>query len=240
MEPMEGVRLQKFLAARGYGSRRACEEAIKAGRVKVNGITATLGQSVVEGKDRVEVEGAPVGEKSKFAYAILNKPKGYVTTVKDPHASKTVGELVPVGLVPVGRLDKDTTGLLLFTNDGELALRLTHPSYGVEKTYRAVVHGRLNAEILKRLTKGIELEDGVTQPCKIEMIEAEKSRSVVEVTVKEGRKRLIRRMFKAVGCHVAELHRTRIGPLRLARLAIGESRALLPSELRALRQEAGL
>jgi len=228
-----GERLQKVLAVRGWGSRRACEELITSGRVTVNGEVAVLGRRVDTEHDRVEVDGVPIGVKPGLVYYLLNKPTGVVTTASDTHGRPTVVELVPPEprVYPVGRLDIDTEGLLLLTNDGDLAQRLTHPSHGVEKEYLVEVAGGTVAQgALRRLRDGTLLDDGITAPAKV----SQPSAGVLRLTIHEGRNRQVRRMCEAVGAPVERLVRVRIGPLRDAQLRPGEWRALTSRELRAL------
>lgn len=230
--PPEGERLQKVLARAGFGSRRACEVLIEAGRVKVNGERATLGRRVDVETDRVEVDDVPVGVRPGLVYYLLNKPNGVVTTADDPQGRPTVVELVPdePRVFPVGRLDVDTEGLLLLTNDGELTHRLTHPSFGVEKEYLVHVEGDPSARAIRRLREGVELDDGITAP-------ARASRSgpgVLKITIHEGRNRQVRRMCDAIGHPVRRLVRVRIGPLADRSLKPGTWRPLTTDEVRAL------
>ena len=228
-----GERLQKVLATRGYGSRRVCEDLIAAGRVTVNGEVAVLGRRVDVDHDLVEVDGAPVGTKPGLVHYLLNKPAGVVSTASDTHGRPTVVDLVPAEprVYPVGRLDADTEGLLLLTNDGELANRIAHPRHGIEKVYLATVAGgQVSAGAVRRLRDGIELDDGITAPAKV----SQPSPGVLRITIHEGRNRQVRRMCDAVGHPVTRLVRTRIGPLQDRRLQPGAWRALDAAELRAL------
>jgi len=227
-----GERLQKVLAATGWGSRRACEDLIAAGRVRVNGELAELGRRVDPQHDLIEVDGAPVGVKPGLVYYLLNKPRGIVTTAKDTHGRPTVIELVPdePRVFPVGRLDVDTEGLLLLTNDGELAHRVSHPSHGVDKEYLAHVRGRVSAGELKQLRDGIELDDGITAPAEA----SQPTPGVVKITIHEGRNRQVRRMCEAIGHPVLRLVRTRIGPISDRSLRPGDWRELSPGERKAL------
>jgi 23S rRNA pseudouridine2605 synthase len=232
-EPPAGERLQKVLSTRGYGSRRVCEELIAAGRVTVNGQVAELGRRVDPDVDLVEVDGAPVGTKAGLVHYLLNKPPGVVTTAKDTHGRPTVVQLVPSEprVFPVGRLDADTEGLLLLTNDGELANRISHPRHGLEKEYLATVAGgSVSAGAVRRLRDGIELDDGPTAPAKV----SQPSPGVLRITIHEGRNRQVRRMCEAVGHPVTRLVRTRIGPITDRRLKPGTWRPLTPAELRTL------
>lgn len=237
--PSEPVRLQKWLAQCGYGSRRACEQLIQQGRVVVNGVPAELGTKVHPERDEILVDGKPAQPPHAFVYLMLNKPRGYVTTCKDPHAARTVMELVkdaPAPVFPVGRLDADSEGLLLFTNDGELANRLLHPRYKLPKTYRVWVRGKPSEYDLKQLREGVALEDGITAPARVRLLRLGSRQCVLEIVLREGRKRQIRRMCAAVGHPVLRLIRVAIGNLRLpSDLLPGKWRALTPEELDALR-----
>ncbi len=229
----QGERLQKVLAIRGWGSRRVCEDLIASGRVTVNGEIAVLGRRVDTARDQVEVDGVPIGVKPGLVYYLLNKSRGVVTTSHDTHGRPTVVDVVPrePRVYPVGRLDIDTEGLLLLTNDGELALRLTHPSHGVEKEYLAEVSGGTVAQgALRRLREGVELDDGTTAPAKV----SQPTPGVLRLTIHEGRNRQVRRMCEAVGHPVQRLVRVRIGPLRDASLGPGEWRELTTSEVKTL------
>ena len=228
----QGERLQKVLAATGWGSRRACEDLIAAGRVQVNGEVAELGRRVDPANDLIEVDGAPVGTKPGLVYYLLNKPQGVVTTAKDTHGRPTVVELVPrePRVFPVGRLDADTEGLLLLTNDGELAHRVSHPSHGVDKEYLAHVRGRLSPSELRALRAGVELDDGMTAPAEA----SQPSPGVLRITIHEGRNRQVRRMCDAVGHPVLRLVRTRIGPISDRALRPGDWRELSTGERKAL------
>ncbi len=231
----QGERLQKVLAARGWGSRRVCEEMIESGRVRVNGETAVLGRRVDVERDVVEVDGAPVGIRPDLVYYLLNKPAGVVSTAKDTHDRETVVDLVPAEprVYPVGRLDAETEGLLLLTNDGELTFRLTHPKFGVEKEYVAQVEsdGRpVSREALAALRKGVDIGDGVTSPAEV----GELQPGVLRIVIHEGRNRQVRRMCETVGYPIVRLVRTRIGPLVDKSLRPGEWRSLNLDEVRSL------
>ncbi|MBV8982422.1 MAG: rRNA pseudouridine synthase [Acidimicrobiia bacterium] len=232
----EGERLQKVLARAGYGSRRACEELIEDGRVTVDGEVASLGQRVDSASQRVEVDGVTVSAAPDLVYYLLNKPSGVVTTASDTHGRPTVVDLVPgePRVFSVGRLDADTEGLLLLTNDGDLTQRLTHPSFGVEKEYLAEVEGTPSAATVRKLRRGVELDDGPTAPAKVSQVEP----NALRITIHEGRNRQVRRMCEAVGHPVVRLVRTRIGPLVDRRLKPGEWRALSAAEIRALQTAA--
>lgn len=235
----KGERLQKVLARIGYGSRRVCEEIIAAGRVTVNGEVATLGCRIDESSDSVCVDGAPVGVRPDVVYYLLNKPRGVVTTAEDTHGRQTVLDLLPESprVFPVGRLDMDTEGLLIVTNDGELAHLVTHPSKGVEKEYLAEVECGLDGvsnSAIRRLRDGVELDDGFTSPATVSQPDI----GVLRITIHEGRNRQIRRMCEAVGHPVIRLVRVRIGPIRDQRTPPGKYRHLTPHEVITLRNSA--
>tara|TARA_Y100001947_G_C10312173_1_gene292209 strand:- start:30 stop:758 length:729 start_codon:yes stop_codon:yes gene_type:complete len=228
----EGVRLQKVLARAGFGSRRTCDDLIAAGRVRVDGAVAVLGRRVDAETVLILVDGAPVGVRPGLVYYLLNKPVGVVTTADDPQGRPVVVGLVPdePRVFPVGRLDLDTEGLLLLTNDGEIANRITHPSYGVEKEYVVHVEGSPTRSVLRQLREGVELEDGVTAPARVTPVEP----NVLRLVIHEGRNRQVRRMCDAVGHPVIRLVRTRIGPLADRSIRPGTWRHLETDELRAL------
>jgi 23S rRNA pseudouridine2605 synthase len=232
---MASVRLNAYLARTGVASRRAADDLIKAGRVTVNGEPGQL-NTFVERRDRVEVDGEPVSAQ-RLAYVLLHKPPGTVTTARDPQRRPTVVELVdvPERVVPVGRLDADTTGALLLTNDGPLAHRLAHPRYGVEKVYEADVEGQPGEEALRQLAEGVELDDGRTAPAKARLL----APSTIELTLHEGRKHQVKRMCEAVGHPVRRLHRSRYAGLDLVELPRGSSRELTDSELEHLKKLPG-
>jgi 23S rRNA pseudouridine2605 synthase len=226
------MRLAKFLAHAGVASRRAAEELIADGRVTVQGGVVTDPARDVDEDAAVALDGRPVAIEPREVH-LVNKPAGVVSTARDTHGRPTVTELVDskLRLYPVGRLDADTTGLILLTNDGELANRLTHPRYGVEKVYRARVRpDRIHQAALDELRRGVELEDGLTAAARVGMAEP----GVVEIAIREGRKRQVRRMLEAVGHRVVELERIAFGPLELKGLAPGESRRLGPDEVEGL------
>jgi 23S rRNA pseudouridine2605 synthase len=224
------VRLAKYLAHAGAASRRASEEIVRSGRVTINGHPVRDPATNVTETDRIELDGTPLEKEPRVVY-ILNKPKGVVSTASDTHGRPTVTDLIGGSkrLYPVGRLDQDTTGLILITNDGELANRLLHPSYEVPRTYRAKVKGALTDNDLSRLRAGIDLEDGRTAPA-----DARRVGNDIELTIHEGRKRQVRRMFDALGKPVVDLERIALGPLRLEGLKRGEHRQLTPAEVEAL------
>jgi 23S rRNA pseudouridine2605 synthase len=226
------MRLNAYLARAGVASRRKADELIKARRVTVNGELGELNTFVAKG-DRVEVDGKAISPQG-LAYVLLHKPAGVVTTARDPHGRPTVVELVrhEARVVPVGRLDADTTGVLLLTNDGQLAHRLAHPRYEVEKVYEADVEGRPPAEALNRLEEGIELDDGPTAPARARRL----SPSRVELSIHEGRKHQVKRMLEAVGHPVQRLHRSRYAGLDAGDLGPGEWRELTEEEVEGLRK----
>ncbi len=233
-----GERIQKVLARVGFGSRRACDEIVASGRVRVNGEVAELGRRVVVGTDRVEVDGREVGVLPGLVYYLVNKPAGVVTTASDPEGRPEVVGLVPAEprVFPVGRLDVVTEGLIVLTNDGSLAQLLAHPSHGVEKEYLAEVAGDPSAGAIRRLREGVEIEPGVvTAPARV----SRRAPGVLRIVVHEGRYRQVRRMCSAVGHPVRRLVRTRIGPVSDSRLAPGSWRPLTIEEVRALTAAAG-
>jgi len=232
----EGIRLQKVLAQAGLGSRRVSEDLIEARRVRVNGEVAVLGRRVDPEVDVIEVDGAQIGVKAGLVHYLLNKPAGVVTTASDTHGRPTVVELVPTDprVFPVGRLDADSEGLLLLTNDGDLTHRLTHPSFGVEKEYLVEVQGEPHRGALARMREGVDLDDGRTAPAKVALLDAR----LLRITIHEGRNRQVRRMCEAVGFPVLRLVRTRIGTLTDRTLKPGEWRVLTQDELRALERAA--
>lgn len=238
------VRLNKFLATAGVASRREADRMIQAGRVRVNGRAVTeLGTKVDDGRDRVEADGRPVKHEARSIYILLHKPEGYVTTLKDPEGRPTVRDLLAglqTRVFPVGRLDVSSSGLLLLTNDGELAYRLLHPRFEVQKTYVAVVLGEPDDAALDALRRGVFVEGKKTSPARVQMIRRAGGKSVVELDIHEGRKREVRKMLEAVGYPVVELTRTRFAGLTLKGLGPGKWRELRPDELRGLRRLAGL
>jgi len=235
--PDTGERLQKVLARAGLGSRRTCEELIASGRVTVNGERAVLGRRVDPDHDEVAVDGTPIGVRDGLVHYLLNKPRGVVTTADDPQGRPTVVALVPSEprVFPVGRLDMDTEGLIVLTNDGPLAHRMTHPSFGVEKEYVAHVEGTPSRRSVRRLREGVVLDDGPTAPARAALV----APSTIRLTIHEGRNRQVRRMCEAIGHPVVRLVRTRIGPLADRKLKPGRWRELTQDEVRALERAAG-
>jgi 23S rRNA pseudouridine2605 synthase len=237
---MEKVRIQKIIADSGLCSRRKAEELIEKGAVKVNGHPCKLGDKALPGKDIISVNGEniTVEKKKRLYYIMLNKPRGYVTTTSDELGRKCVTELlqgVPERVYPIGRLDKDSEGLLLFTNDGGFANDIMHPSRHIAKTYRVTVSPDITEQQLVDLSAGVEIDGRKTQECSVVVLNKEPGRVVLQMTIFEGRNRQIRKMCEAVGLEVARLKRTAIGPLKLGMLKPSTYRELKPDELRAIR-----
>ncbi len=236
-------RLQKVLAMAGLGSRRQCEELIQMGRVEVDHKVVTkLGVKVDPSRQQIRVDGTPLPRPERATFAVY-KPSGVVSTNRDPSGRPRVVDLVPLPelrLFPVGRLDLHSEGLMLLTNDGELANRLTHPRYGVEKRYRVLVAGRPSSEVLATLRRGVHLAEGVARVASIVVKKELKNSTILEITLREGRNREIRRILARVGHKVLRLLRLSVGPIRLGNLAPGEYRRLTPKELKALRKAAHL
>ena len=241
---MQAERLQKILSRAGITSRRKAEELILQGRVSVNGeIIRELGAKAVLGRDDIRVNSKAIKAKTEKVVVALFKPRSYVTTLDDPQGRPTVVDLlksISERVYPVGRLDYDTEGLLLMTNDGELAHRLQHPRYKVPKTYLVKVRGHPPEEALAQLEQGINLEDGITAPAELHILEDDKKATWLTLTLREGRNHQVKRMCAAVGCPVLRLRRTKIGPIDLGNLQPGKSRRLKASEVRALRKAVGL
>ena len=237
------MRLQKYLALSSVASRRGAEAMIAAGRVSVNGqVVTVMGVEVNEG-DIVAVDGAAVSPDAAFVYILLYKPRSVVSTVHDPQGRRTVLSFLPkmpVRLYPVGRLDYDTEGALLLTNDGELAHRMTHPSYEVEKVYRVRLSGYLTDEQVSRLRQGIELDDGLTAPAQVEMLSRAANESLLTLTLHEGRNRQVKRMVEAVGHRVVALERLQVGLIGLEGLQPGQWRYLTAQEVEHLRRLCAL
>lgn len=230
----------------GVASRRKCEELISAGRVRVDGnIVTELGTKITPGKHKVSLDGDHIRDRShgRHAYYVLNKPRGYIVTADDPEHRKTIYELlkdVKERVVPVGRLDRDSEGLLLLTNDGDLAFRLMHPRYKVEKEYEVRLNGRVHAGKINQLRDGVEIEGGKTQPAKVEVIDENENGTRLSITITEGRKRQVRQMCDAVGFEVRRLFRVREGRVALGRLRPAQFRKLTEEEIRGLRKAVGL
>jgi 23S rRNA pseudouridine2605 synthase len=237
-------RLQKVLAHAGVASRRKCEELIENGRVKVNGeVVTNLGTKVDASQDKIEVD-QQVIQAERLAYYLFHKPTGYITSVTDPHGRKVVMEFfqdIEARIYPVGRLDRDTSGLLILTNDGELAHKLMHPSFHIDKVYLATVQGVPREEKLNQLRQGIQLDDGMTSPAEVEIIKhgvdkRNRSESVIRMTIHEGRNRQVRRMCLVIGHRVIKLHREKYGFLTLKGVNQGEYRQLTADEVKDLKK----
>ncbi len=241
---MEKIRIQKIIADSGRCSRRKAEELIAAGLVTVNGRPCSLGDKADPMNDLIRVEGEEIAaERAEKRYIMLNKPRGYVTSMADEMGRKIASDLltdVHERVYPVGRLDRNSEGLLIFTNDGELANDIMHPSRHVSKTYRVTIDGMVNEGQLSQLMSGVELDDGVkTLPCTVEVLSEAPDRTVLRFVIKEGRNRQIRRMCSAVGLEVGRLRRTAVGGVKLGMLKPGEYRDLTKDELRSLRAAVG-
>jgi 23S rRNA pseudouridine2605 synthase len=243
-EPLPGVRLQKVLAQAGIGSRRACEALISEGRVEVNAEVVTeQGRRVDPDRDVIRVDGARIPPPRRHLYLALNKPRGIVATMDDPEGRRTVADLLAEGatrslrterLFHVGRLDTDSEGLLILTNDGDLAHKLAHPSYQVPKTYIVEVRGAVSPQTLAQLRRGITLEDGPVRPTSVKIVTQAAEKTLLKITLQEGRNRIVRRTMEAVGHPVRRLSRIGIGPVRLGNLKVGEYRELTRDELGGL------
>lgn len=232
----ETVRLQKYIAMCGKASRRAAEELITAGRVRVDGVKVTeLGTKVEIGAARVELDGEPLKIQTKMYYIMLNKPAGYVTTVHDqfdrPTVLDLIGDEINARIVPVGRLDYETEGMLILTNDGDFTYRMTHPKFHVDKTYRAELGGGITMKAINALKHGVVIDGRKTAPAELELIDAKPGISTVEITIHEGRNRQVRKMFEAVGCKVSYLQRIKIGNVGLGNLPLGRWRYLTSHEI---------
>ncbi len=237
----EGIRLQKVLAAAGVASRRVCEEMIVAGAVKVNGkVVKELGTRINPEVDKVIVKGTPIQLDVSKVYLMLNKPVGVVSSMRDEHGRPDLSQYVLDydRVFNVGRLDAETTGLLLLTNDGDLAHKLMHPSFEVPKTYQAKIHGQITQPILNKLVAGIELEDGPIRADKARLLSASGNHSLVEIELHSGKNRIVRRMFESIGFPVVALVRRQFGPLHLGHLNQGHMRQLSKIELGALLKAA--
>ena len=239
---MSEIRLQKYLADAGVASRRKCEEYIAKGRVEVNGQVVTVPGTKINGGEMVKVDGKEIRREHKKVYILLNKPVGYISTAKDQFSRKTVLDLtdtVKERIYPVGRLDYDTSGLIILTNDGELTNMLTHPSHEIGKVYRAVIDGSLRDDDINRLKTGVDIEDYTTAPADVRVLRSSKKQSVVEITIHEGRNRQVRRMFEVLGYAVLHLKRTAIGPIAVQGLEEGKWRYLSKNEVESLKKLAG-
>jgi len=233
-EPQQFERLQKVLARAGIGSRRVCEKLIVEQRVTVNGEVSELGEKVDSETSQIEVDGLKIGVRQDLVYYLLNKPIGIITTSKDPQERSTVIDLVPKHprVFPVGRLDADTEGLLLLTNDGDLTHYLTHPSFGIEKEYLVQVEAKPSRNAIRELRQGVELDDGITAPAKVSLVDEK----LLRIVIHEGRNRQIRRMCEYIGHPVIRLVRSRIGPLVDRTLRPGSFRELTKQELKSIRK----
>lgn len=242
-EEVGGIRLQKVLAQAGIASRRASEQLIADGRVEVNGTVVTaLGTRVDPEHDTIRVDGARIPPPRRHLYLVLNKPRGVVSTMDDPEGRPTLSQYVPrhQRLFHVGRLDTDTEGLILLTNDGEFAHRMSHPSYEVPKTYLAEVEGLVDNKIIRLLRRGVQLDDGPVHPDTVTLVSGTPTRSLVRITLHEGRNRVVRRIFDHIGHPVRRLSRIAIGPVRVGTLKAGQTRDLTPGELGQLLDLVGL
>ncbi len=240
---MAEVRLQKFLAESGVASRRKSEELIEQGKVKVNGRLAMIGDKVDPKKDTITVSGKKIVKTKTFTYVVLHKPRGFITTMNDEMDRKCVAELikdVPGRVYPVGRLDRDSEGMLLFTNDGAFANAMTHPTKHVPKTYRVTVRPSISEDQITALTQGVIIDDRKTAPAEVRVVTKEEGRVVLEIILYEGRNRQIRKMCEEVGLEVARLKRTAIGSIKLGMLKQGAWRNLTEDEVRKLMIAAGL
>lgn len=240
--PDNKIRLQKFLSEAGVASRRKAEDMIRAGAVKVNGVKASIGDSVDPKKDTVTVKGKRVRKESNLRYILLNKPRGYVTTADDELGRKCVTQLVTEvkeRVYPVGRLDRVSEGALIMTNDGEFANMMMHPSHHVPKTYRVTVRPGITNEQVETLESGIELDGKMTLPAQVHVISKEEGRAVLEIVLYEGRNRQIRRMCEALELEVARLRRVAVGPVKLGMLKPGQWRDLTPAEVQTLMKMGG-
>lgn len=237
------VRLQKYLAECGVASRRKSEELIDQGKVKVNGNIASIGDKISPKRDTVTVSGKKIVKQKSHTYIMLHKPRGFITTMSDEMDRKCVAQLVkdvPGRVYPVGRLDRDSEGMLLFTNDGEFANAMTHPARHVPKTYRVTVRPSISEEQITKLTTGVIIEDRMTAPAEVRVVTKEEGRVVLEIILYEGRNRQIRKMCEEVGLEVARLKRTAIGSIKLGMLKQGDYRELTEDEVRKLMIAAGM
>lgn len=237
------IRLQKFMAESGIASRRKSEELIAAGKVRVNGSVAKIGDKVDPKHDKVQVSGKKVKAVKQNKYIMLNKPRGFITTMSDEKGRKCVAELVKdvnARVYPVGRLDRESEGLLILTNDGEFANAITHPSTHVPKTYRVTIRPEITKEQATQFRNGIEIDGKMTAPADLRVLETEENRTVVEVTIYEGRNRQIRKMFEALNIEVARLKRVKIGSVKLGMLKQGDHRNLTNEEVESLMKQAGM
>ncbi len=236
-------RLQKYLSRHGIASRRSCEEIIASGRVRVNGILVTqMGTKIDPSKDKVWLDGRKVKSVEKPVYIMINKPRGYISSLKDPEGRKKVTDLIPginERVFPVGRLDYNSEGLMILTNDGDFAYHLTHPSHNITKTYRVRINGFPSTGQMDQMSKGVVLEDGPFKPVAISFIDIREGNALFEISIQEGRNRVIRRFFEKIGYQVIRLKRIKVGTLSLGDLKSGQHRHLLFSEVRKLKKDTG-
>ena len=236
---MSEIRLQKYLAEAGVASRRKCEELIAEGRVEVNNQVVTVPGTKINGGELIKVDGKVIRSEQRKVYILLNKPVGYISTAKDQFSRKTVLDLVSTvseRIYPVGRLDYDTSGLLMLTNDGELANGLTHPKHELQKVYRVMISGKLKEEDITSLQEGVDIEDYTTAPAAVKVVDATKRDSIVEIAIHEGKNRQVRKMFETLGYPVLRLKRVAIGPLVIDGLEEGKWRYLRKKEIELLKK----
>lgn len=237
------MRVQKFLAHQGIASRRTIEKMINGGRISINGKVITeQGTKIDPSLDKVAVDGKNIKATSEFAYYWVNKPIGIISASNSNVGESVITDLVdtPIRIYPVGRLDKDSQGLILLTNDGELTHRLTHPKYHIDKTYKVLVTGDLTEAKIEKLQTGIHLEEGKTAPAQVEVIESDKTGAWLQFVIHEGKHRQIRRMCEVVGLHVVDLIRTHVGPISLGKIGLGKSRKATTKEIATLKSLVGL
>ena len=236
---MVKIRLNKYLASQGIASRRKIDQMVSENKIFINNIPATLGQKIDPQKDDIKINHQTLHSRPpQLTYLILNKPKGYLSTTADDRSRKTILHLVnsPLRLFPVGRLDYQSTGLILLTNDGPLTLKLTHPRYHLPKEYLATFLGKVSQDKLAQIRRGVRLDDGRTAPALVELFQSKSNQTTLKITLYQGKKRQIRRMSAALHLHLLELHRISLGPIKLGHLAPGQSRPLTSTEIRRLKQ----
>ncbi|PIY80824.1 MAG: pseudouridine synthase [Candidatus Pacebacteria bacterium CG_4_10_14_0_8_um_filter_42_14] len=235
---MESSKLQQVIAHKGIASRRKAEELIRAGKVSVNGKTAHIGQRVILGEDIISVNGEKIDKPENLRYFLVYKPVGYVSTTSDELGRKTVLKLLPTKvterLYPVGRLDKDSEGLMLLSNDGELANKLTHPSFGIQKTYEATVKGKVSYKALQHLRRGVRISEGYVSPRSAKLLEKDPDQSIIQISLSEGKKHQVRRMVARIGYDVIKLVRTALGPFKLEHLAGKPLKEITKEEILAI------
>lgn len=236
---MSDVRLQKYLAEAGVASRRKCEELIAQGKIEVNGQIVTVPGTKINGSEIIKVDGREIRQEQRKVYVLLNKPAGYISTAKDQFSRKTVLDLVSTvkeRIYPVGRLDYDTSGLIMLTNDGELANQLTHPKHEMQKVYRVMIEGTMSEEEMATIKTGVTIEDYKTAPANVKIIDTSKKDSIIELSIHEGKNRQIRKMFDALGHTVLRLKRIAIGPLTIEGLEEGKWRYLSKKEIEVMKK----